>query len=211
LDGQKFNILQVGTFPLFKISPLIKNEAPYLALHASIHHVQDDCGPTYIQNVTLSGKWLSPLIGDSALAVRVVHWVPKTEALEVRIKDTWHPVKYAGKILSIVSKVTDSRVNFVVNKISVHVSLGQNTRKVDTSQGYNFLNVNVEGINTHDRSQLLSGLLIRDDISGVETAPNNCQTKGKGFANVGISDEDDHPWKSFLSYASLDGEEQKRT
>lgn len=166
--------------------------------HAGVDHVREICGATYIQNVSLSGDWLPHVVGKASVKVRVLHWVPKAEALQVAINDgTWHPLPYAKHHLSIVSRVTDTQVNFDVHQIKLHVSLGQNLRQVDQNKGYNFLNVNVHGLNDPDSSMKLSGLIISDDFSKASKAPEGCEQKSliKGTLEAHTP---------FLSYVTLD-------
>jgi hypothetical protein len=190
----------VGTFPLVEIrAARFASFSPYLAVSAGINHVESDCGPTYIQNVSLSGQWVSELADTSGVQVRVVHWVPKAEALQVRINDEeheWQPVSRAKQALSIVSKVTESQVNFRLHKVTVHVSLGLNERKVDKAKGYNFLNVNLRGLDANDKNMKLSGLIISDDLSALSKAPEKCQA---ARFSMGAGQED----TTFLSYITL--------
>jgi len=87
-------------------------------------------------------------------------------------------------------------VNFQVHKVTVHVSLGLNERKVDKAKGYNFLNVNLRGLDATDKNFKLSGLIINDDVSALSKAPEKCQA---AHFSMGAGQAD----TTFLSYITL--------
>jgi len=190
----------MGTFSLFTIRNSLNSV--YLALLASIDEVGGHgCGPTFIQNMSLSGEWLGKR--NSHVAVRVQHWVPPQEALQVGINGQWYPVSLAKENLEIVTKATSRFVRFVVHNVTVQASVGENTRRVDANKGYNFLNVNVKGIDTKDRSVKLSGLLIRDDFSTVSHSRGRCMRATKFARQKNESLDDVAESEHFLSFATL--------
>lgn len=158
MDGTKFNIMSTGHFSFLTISQLdnssdlLKQPQQHydLAMDAWIDHVekkaQKKCTATFIQNISLSGSWVG-IGADSKVSFRVVHWSPIEESLQVRIDQKWYLAREAHNHLSkALIKGTDSQLAIDVHGIEVHVSIGKNSRKIDSYKGYNFLNVNLKGL-----------------------------------------------------------------
>merc|ERR1719487_1955647 len=160
LNGVKFDIMQVGTMNMVTISRA-KNETSDLKIDVAANRVSGNCSAIYLQDSVISGKWLGG--NYSKLAVKVVHWVPAWEALEVSLNDgTWRPVLSAKKGINFVTKVTSSQIQFTVHNISIRLSVGQNMRRVDQFKGYNFLNLEVRGLRKLNSNLYMAGLLVRD-------------------------------------------------
>lgn len=173
LEGKKFDILQVGTFPLLEVT---RNAIALLAIHITIGRTQKGCSATYINNVTVAGEWLGQQ--HSNMQMQVVHYVPKEEALQVRINDVWHPAANLKDFLgstSVVTKATPSLVVLDVHGVKIRISVGANTRARDADRGYNFLNVQTIGLASLDAQQVhLGGILGHDDYAHLAQAPVDC-------------------------------------
>jgi len=175
MEGSKFDIMQVGQFTMVSVRKYNNVSLPDLQVDASISHVEGECSATYIQDASVTGKWIGE--GNSKLAVRVQHWVPKEEALQISIDDIWRPVESAKDRVNFVTKVTSSQVQFVIHDITIRMSLGLNTRKVDKNKGYSFLNLNINGLRNLDSKMHLGGLLVNDEFSKVAEVPKACSHK----------------------------------
>lgn len=211
--GAKFNILQVGTVSLLKVAETGLGLVS-LAVHAAVDRVksatavQHHCSATYIQNISMTGQWLGDQ--NAQLEVRVVHWVPKAEALEVRFgqDSEWRPIQHAKEKLDTVTAANAGQLNIVLHGVTFNMRLGLNRRGQD--QGYNFLNLNVRGLGNLGRDVRLSGLLAGDDYSEVAKSPGDCKrapasmTFAKGKSNQDYEEGIYDDAENFLSYLSAD-------
>lgn len=208
--GHKFDILQVGTVSLLTLAQTGLNLLA-LAVQAGIDRVKSHCSATYIQNISMAGKWLGEQ--DARLAVRVVHWVPEEEALQVRMGDdsNWHPAQYAKEKLDIVTKSSPRQIDLFLHGVTFNLRLGLNRRK---DEGYNFLNLNIRGLGSLGRDVRLSGLLAGDDYTKVAQSPGDCHRRAahnapKSFATTKSDlqhEYDMYDGEQFLSYLQADAE-----
>ena len=208
LNGIKFDIMQVGKLNMVTVSPA-QNEASDLKIDVVSSRVSGNCSAIFLEDSVISGKWLGGQ--DSKLAVKVVHWVPSEQALQILTNEgQWQPVLSAAKKGSnFVTKVTAKHIQFNIKDITIDMSLGLNIRKVDKNQGYNFLNLQVRGLKKLDPNVRLTGLLAGDDHSGVSEVPEECRHRKKeksrvNFARDATASDTQGEVPEFLSFATAD-------
>lgn len=219
LDGLKYNINQAGKVNMVTVRSLasgaVQADGPKdLQIDATIKYARGACSALFIEESVISGKWLDEYDSkprgqhDSKLAVKVAHWVPAEEALQIRINDEeWQLVASAKMKSNFIRKATSTQILFSINNITIRTSLGQNIRKVDQLHGYNFLNVEVRGLRKLMPNAHLAGLLAGDDYSQVSQVPAACK-KGKDTSFVKVKNQDaDGQVPQFMSYASAEGDD----
>lgn len=205
LQGQKFEILQLGTFSLLSISGYDEEGAQgapanRLSLDATIDRAGEMCGATYIKNVSITGSWLQEQ-NLANVRVRAAPEVLKSKALQVAFHDEWQQSKDAKMTSQLIDKATDSTINFRVHTVSIEIQIDSHRIREDgrkTNKFANFLNVNVNGLEAaKEENVYLGGLLAYDDHSFASTTPDACK-QGKVF-NLKQKMGDEKDDLSFLS------------
>merc|ERR1719379_880038 len=157
MQGQEFEIMATGTFSMLSV----KEEASRSLFEASatIDRAGTRCGATYIQNITLSGKWVEDL-GAPRIEVKAVAAVPKAQALQVlldgnsshwqhatswRLAAPWQlPMKHPDTVQ------TANALKFVLKLNRITVTASVDAHRIHeggakTNRFANFLNVDFQG------------------------------------------------------------------
>lgn len=191
LEGSKFEILQVGTFSFLHIT---KEEAPdtaLLALNARIARVSNRCTAAYIQDMSLTGSWISEVSNASRIDFRAVNRKEKRDSFEINVGGEWENARKFSKTKgSILKKVTKSWQNTTEVSVDTHGVILKvfNDRHVSTHA--DFLNLNVEGLLLAEKSGLkIDGLLGRSDYEFATKPDNDCVNifeKSRSFADENL-------------------------
>lgn len=173
LHGERFEILQLGTFSLLTVSEGVP--ARRLSLDATIDRAGEMCGATYIKNLTMTGSWM-----QTSVRVRAASEVVKLKALEVAFGgDDWIKAPVAHKQSPQVTRADKKNIHFDVHGVQIKVSIdAHRIRKngIKTNSFANFLNVNVDGLHkVRATGANLGGLLAYDDHSFAMTEPDECK------------------------------------
>lgn len=171
MAGEKFEILQSGTFTMLQV---VQGAEQKLQILATIDRAGSRCGATYIQNVSLHGAWVSDL-GVPAFHVRAEAAVPKKMALQVSVNNeqTWLSSSQ-WKGAQNVSFGEDLKLMLRSTVVEVSVDshrIVEGQRK--TRRFANFLNLNVKGV--HQISGSVGGLLGSDNHEDVTQLPKDCE------------------------------------
>lgn len=184
MAGERFEILATGTFSMLGIEEAAKEN---LKILATIDRAGSRCGATYIQNISLTGDWVSKL-GMSEVSIRANAAVPKKSALQISTNQaqTWLQYSDWHKVQNISSE-SPQAVTLRLNSIMVEVSVdahrvvegGRKTRRFA-----NFLNLNVKGVQQLSHSFKVSGLLGTDDHGDAMALPQECEKEVLAFRTL---------------------------
>lgn len=180
LAGEAFEILETGTFSMLHVSAASNK---LLQVDATIDRAGSVCGATYIQNVTLSGTWVSD-IGHNKVEVRANAAVPKKQALQISTdgEENWKsPSELKLRNSTVVGPVQMSltlhaiELNFAVDSHRI-VEGSKKTRRFA-----NFLNMNLKGVRDLASSLKIGGLLSTDSHDEVSQLPADCKKQDMQF------------------------------
>lgn len=185
INGQEFDIMTTGNFQMLSIfekHEYDQSKMPLLNVEAMIDRAGDRCGATYIQNMTLSGKWAQESNGDN-IRIRAVPAVTKAESLEVNLNGDWiHVTAALRKSKSYILKARASEFDIQLSKIKIAVTVDSHRIHEDgvtTNRFANFLNLKLEGADAcAGAGYEVAGLLGHDDHYDVEQLPEGCEEKG---------------------------------
>lgn len=133
------------------------------------------CGESFITDLENTGGWIRKAYNTGALKVRAVQDTPKTEALQVNFGQKWEPLSNLQEIAHLSKEAGAIQLDF--SSVTVKVSAGKHWR-----QGWNFLNLDVQGLASLDDNIIVGGLLGYDDHTQVLQADADCAmfTKAAG-------------------------------
>jgi len=164
MAGEKFDILATGTFSLLSLTKATEEN---LMINGTIARFGTKCGESFITDLEHTGGWLRKAYNTGSLKVRAVQDTPKQQALQINFGQKWEPLSDLQE-MAHVSKTADG-IQFDFSRVSVQVSAGKHWR-----HGWNFLNLDVQGLASLDDSIRVGGLLGYDDHTHVLQADADC-------------------------------------
>eukprot|EP00746_Dinoflagellata_sp_MGD_P131778 gnl/MRDRNA2_/MRDRNA2_65528_c0_seq2.p1 gnl/MRDRNA2_/MRDRNA2_65528_c0~~gnl/MRDRNA2_/MRDRNA2_65528_c0_seq2.p1 ORF type:complete len:288 (+),score=52.43 gnl/MRDRNA2_/MRDRNA2_65528_c0_seq2:77-940(+) len=196
LAGERFDILALGTFSMLSIAKQasrgsFQEQKPLLDVTATIDRASSTgadplCSATYIQNVTMQGKWIE---GDNSQKVRIraTPGVMKKQALEIGLNDeagiNWYtPSELKGNLSQVPGLKKASWEKIVMNISGIEFLFTIDAHRIrdgSKGKGYaNFLNMHIKGMNSLKPSLFrVTGLLAYDDHLDATKAPDGCSKK----------------------------------
>lgn len=176
IKGEKFDILQSGTF---NILSLIQNDigtgTPLLHVDVAISRIAADCSESYIQNATLSGTWITKM-GYNMIQIR-----GKSDVLEIGFDDQWQSVTTVSASAFQSTSSDLFFINLPALQVKVDIRNYHNKQKADWQAhtkklGWNFLNIQFHGLRklNVDNKIHVGGLLGYDDHSSAAKRPTDC-------------------------------------
>jgi len=184
MAGEQFEILTTGTFSMLNVQQSAQSN---LQILATIDRAGSRCGATYIQNVSLSGEWISQL-GMPSVLVRAAAAVPKKGALQVSI-DEEHSWQQYSEWKTVQNMSFDQSHHFKLQLKSVTVEVSVDSHRIvesgkKTRRFANFLDLNIQGIHQLPKSYTVSGLLGNDDHSSVTALPDDCHAESFALRTI---------------------------
>jgi len=167
--GKTFDILALGTLPLLRLAGK-SSPSQFLAITAAIDRVGRGCTQTFIQNLTITGKWIEDSSSESVV-IRAVSQGPKEQALQVKSGGSWQSAAEMP-ISKLVAQAIPQKIMLKTHGVSVEVWVDDHHGNDGT---FNFLNLNVQGLGAWNMRDIhIGGLLGNDDITEATRAPSDC-------------------------------------
>lgn len=186
MDGEEFEIMATGTFSLISLT-YSSTQKTALEILSSIDRAGTQCGATYIQNITLQGQWVEDS-GFPQIQIRADAGVPKLNALRVNFEGSWQPANRRWSYAS-VQQASSKKIELKLNTVTVLVSIDSHRiheNGVTTRRFANFLNVNLQGIETVSGISI-GGLLGRDSHTAAAQIPEGCASVSLLNADADLS------------------------